>query len=172
MDLMIKTLQRCRAVYAPALALLPPGATTMVEGLELKQDALIGKLNSGEITFGDYNTAMDRLRQALSLVLPQSTQVPSALAEAVQQSAKGSEPVTPSPAIANVGAQQTDATKSNQTYEAAAAKAQADCAALWANHAFDPYRDRIPFGEDKPTRSTISAAICSSLSDATQSTQL
>jgi hypothetical protein len=25
MDLVIKTLQRCRAVYAPALALLPPG---------------------------------------------------------------------------------------------------------------------------------------------------
>jgi hypothetical protein len=53
---------------------------------------------------------------------------------------------------ASVLAQQSDTSKSNQTYEAAVAKAQADCAALWANHDLDPLRDKVPLGEDnKPT---------------------
>jgi hypothetical protein len=50
--------------------------------------------------------------------------------------------------IANVRAQQSDVPKSGQTYEAAAAKAQADCAALWADHALDPLRDKVPLGDD------------------------
>ena len=46
-------------------------------------------------------------------------------------------------------AQQPDATKFDQTtYETAAAKAQADCVALWADHALDPLRDKITRGSD------------------------
>jgi hypothetical protein len=51
---------------------------------------------------------------------------------------------------------QPGATKSGQTYEAAAAKAQATCAALWADHRLDPLRDKIPLGEDnKPTSAML-----------------
>ena len=54
--------------------------------------------------------------------------------------------------VANVRAQQPDVPKSGDTYEAAIAKAQADCAALWADHNLDPLRDKVPLGEDnKPT---------------------
>src|SRR5262249_20823491 len=55
--------------------------------------------------------------------------------------------------IANVRAQQPDATKiDQQAYETAIAKANADCAAIWADHALDALRDKVPLGEDlKPT---------------------
>jgi hypothetical protein len=111
---------------------------------------LFADLNSGNITFGDYNTAMDRLRQALALV-PHSTQIPPAPAEAVKESARATEPVNQSPAIANVPAQQPDATNFDQTFETVIAKAQRDCVALYADHAFDPLRDKVALGEDKPT---------------------
>ena len=61
MDLIIKALHRCRAAYDPALAILPPGDTRKVEGIKQEQDALIADLNSGKITFGDYNTAVVRV---------------------------------------------------------------------------------------------------------------
>ena len=51
---------------------------------------------------------------------------------------------------ASVLAQQPDATKFNQSYESAVAKARQECATLWADHAFDPFRDKINFSEDKP----------------------
>jgi uncharacterized caspase-like protein len=47
-------------------------------------------------------------------------------------------------------AQQVDATKFNQSYDSAVAKARQECATLWSDHAFDPLRDRINFSEDKP----------------------
>jgi hypothetical protein len=54
--------------------------------------------------------------------------------------------------ISDVRAQQSDVPKSGETYEAAVAKAQAECAALWADHNLDPLRDKVPLGEDnKPT---------------------
>jgi len=44
-------------------------------------------------------------------------------------------------------AEQPDATKFDQTaYDTAAAKAQSDCLALWADHALDPLRDKIALG--------------------------
>ena len=42
----------------------------------------------------------------------------------------------------------------NQTYETAVAQAHEKCHALWADHAFDPIRDKIPL-EDKPTFSML-----------------
>ena len=56
---------------------------------------------------------------------------------------------------ASVRAQQPDATKFNQSFEAIYAKAHADCQAHWADHAFDPFRDKIPFGDEKPTFSML-----------------
>src|SRR5262249_14992099 len=52
---------------------------------------------------------------------------------------------------ATVWAQQSDMPKSGQAYEAAVAKAQADCAALWADHQFDPLRNKVPLDESEPT---------------------
>ena len=51
---------------------------------------------------------------------------------------------------ASVLAQQPDATKFNQSYESAVAKARQECATLWSDHVFDPLRDKINFSEDKP----------------------
>jgi hypothetical protein len=56
---------------------------------------------------------------------------------------------------ASVLAQQADATKFNQTYESAVAKAQEYCTTLWADRAFDPLRDKVPLGEEKPTFSML-----------------
>ena len=39
----------------------------------------------------------------------------------------------------------------NQSYEAKVASARGECKRLWANHAFDSLRTRLPLGEDKPT---------------------
>jgi hypothetical protein len=44
----------------------------------------------------------------------------------------------------HVRAQQSDATS---VFETAAAKAKAECASLWTDHAFDPFRDKLALGE-------------------------
>jgi hypothetical protein len=56
---------------------------------------------------------------------------------------------------ASVNAQQPDAAKFNQGYESAAAKAHAECLALWSDHVFDPLRDKFPLGDEKPTISML-----------------
>ena len=55
----------------------------------------------------------------------------------------------------SVRAQQPDATKFNQTYETASAKAREECQTIWADRAFDPIRDKIPLMEEKPTFSML-----------------
>jgi hypothetical protein len=50
---------------------------------------------------------------------------------------------------------QPSLTDFNQAYESAVAKARQDCAALWSNHAFDPFRDKVSFSDDKPTFSML-----------------
>ena len=52
-DLAIKTLERCRAAYAPVYAMLPPQVYRVVQGLERREDALIIELYTGKITFGE-----------------------------------------------------------------------------------------------------------------------
>jgi hypothetical protein len=52
-------------------------------------------------------------------------------------------------------AQRPDATKFNQGYESAVAKARQDCGALWSDHVFDPLRNKLPLGEEKPTLSML-----------------
>jgi hypothetical protein len=73
--------------------MLPPEVNTMVEGLQLKQDALIAELYSRKITFGDYNVGMDRLNGEFAPVLsgiPQSPGVSSSPSP-VKKSAEVSE---------------------------------------------------------------------------------
>ena len=50
---------------------------------------------------------------------------------------------------------QSAAPSFNQTYEAVVAKAREDCKTLWSDHIFDPLRNRIPLGEEKPTFSML-----------------
>jgi hypothetical protein len=51
----------------------------------------------------------------------------------------------------DVQAQQSAPNGFDKTFNGAFAKAQEVCKALWSDHAFDPLRDKIPFGEEKPT---------------------
>jgi hypothetical protein len=60
-DLVIKVVQRCRAAYVPAYAMLPEAARTLIEGLYREEDALIAELYIGKITFGEFNVAENRL---------------------------------------------------------------------------------------------------------------
>src|SRR5262249_15335043 len=91
-DLVSKTYKRCRALYAPALAMLPPAVKTVVQGIFPKQDALIGQLSSGKITFGDYNLAMARLAGDLArAATPQPAQVSAASAPETKKSEQASE---------------------------------------------------------------------------------
>jgi hypothetical protein len=80
-DLAIKTVQKCRELYKPVYAMLPPQGLSMIQGLERQQDALIAQLYRGTISLGEYNVAMDKLIGALMATLsgiPTTPQVPAA----------------------------------------------------------------------------------------------
>jgi uncharacterized caspase-like protein len=52
---------------------------------------------------------------------------------------------------AGIQAQQSDPIGFENTFKNNFAKAQEVCKAIWADHALNPLRAKIPFGEDKPT---------------------
>ena len=54
-------------------------------------------------------------------------------------------------AASDVQAQQSNTPTFNKSYETTVAKAREECTTLWSDHAFDPLRDKIPLGEEKPT---------------------
>lgn len=58
-DLAIKTLEKCRSMYASAYSMLPQQVQILLRGIDRKQDAIIAELYIGKITFGDYNVAMN-----------------------------------------------------------------------------------------------------------------
>ena len=60
-DLAIKTLEKCRALYAPSFSMLPEAIQIALRGIEQKQDALVAELYNGKISFGTYNVGMNRL---------------------------------------------------------------------------------------------------------------
>lgn len=55
-------------------------------------------------------------------------------------------------------AQQTDATLFGSAYKSAAANAAEECRKLWANPAFDPLRDKVPLGSQKPTMQMLTSS--------------
>ncbi len=65
-DLAIKTLEKCRAAYAPVYAMLPPQVSNMINGVERRQDDFIARLYNGQITFGEYNVGMNELTGKLT----------------------------------------------------------------------------------------------------------
>src|SRR5262249_44032331 len=119
-------------------------------GIQRKQDALIADIYSGKISWGEFNAAMDRLNREFEQAVSnfsQLTPTPSAAAAAETKSAKVSEPYqnTPAPSASN----KPDANKFDQTaFQAGIAKAQASCAALYADHALDPLRGKLPLGQE------------------------
>jgi hypothetical protein len=52
---------------------------------------------------------------------------------------------------ASIRAQEQDASQHPQDFSAAYLKADTACKALWADHAFDPLRDKVPLAGQKPT---------------------
>jgi uncharacterized caspase-like protein len=57
----ITVVQQCRMAYAPAYAMLPGSAQTLIEGLYREEDALIAQLYTGKITFGEFNVGENKL---------------------------------------------------------------------------------------------------------------
>jgi hypothetical protein len=68
-ELAIKTNEKCRQAYSIPFAVLPPQVSGAFDGVYRAQDALIAELYIGKITFGDFNTKMDRLIGDLSRTL-------------------------------------------------------------------------------------------------------
>jgi uncharacterized caspase-like protein len=60
-DLAIKTLEKCRALLAPSLALLPEQTRLLAQSFDQEQDAAIAQLYVGKITFGEYNIRMNQI---------------------------------------------------------------------------------------------------------------
>jgi hypothetical protein len=75
-DLAIKTVERCRAAFAPAYAMLPAPVNALVPGAYLRQNALIAEFYVGKITFGELNIGLSLIKGELLAALsgiPQST---------------------------------------------------------------------------------------------------
>jgi uncharacterized caspase-like protein len=60
--------------------------------------------------------------------------------------------------VAGAHAQQTNPTLFSTAYKTATAKAAEDCGKLWANPAFDPLRDKVPLGSQKPTMQMLTSS--------------
>jgi hypothetical protein len=60
-DLAIKTIYKCRALYADAYAKLPEQTRLRFKASDREQDSLIARLYSGKITIGEYNVGMNRI---------------------------------------------------------------------------------------------------------------
>ena len=54
-----------------------------------------------------------------------------------------------------IQAQQPNTENFNQKYETEVSKARSECARLWSNQVFDPFRTKINFGEEEPTFSML-----------------
>jgi hypothetical protein len=64
-DLAIKTLEKCKATYAPVYMMLPPQVSALIQGVERRQDAFIAQLYNRSITFGRFNVEMNELKGKL-----------------------------------------------------------------------------------------------------------
>jgi uncharacterized caspase-like protein len=60
-DLAIKTIYKCRALYADAYAVLPEQTRLRFKAYNREQDSLIARLYGGKITIGEYNVGMNRI---------------------------------------------------------------------------------------------------------------
>ena len=59
--LAVKTIEKCRVAWEPALAMVSPQMNLLIQNLYQKQDAFIAELSTGKITFGEYNVAVDKI---------------------------------------------------------------------------------------------------------------
>jgi hypothetical protein len=96
-DLAIKTLAKCRAAYAPAFALLPPGVVARIHATQRQQDALVAELYSGKITYGQFNVGANRILGQFSEALygakpPETPAVAPAASKIAEQTATSTPP--------------------------------------------------------------------------------
>src|SRR5262245_34288448 len=107
-DLAIKTLERCRAGYAPAYAMLPIQLRAMIPDAESRQDTLAAELYTGKITFGEFVIGLSRIRGEMTSAfsaLSQSSQSSQSeprsneTLSAVQQAAQAVPRATTEPAV-------------------------------------------------------------------------
>jgi Caspase domain len=98
-DAAIKTVEKCRTAYAPVYAMLPSQATTLIQGVQRQQDAVIAELYRGKITFGDFNVAMNRLNGTLAEALSGVSTSSQSATVAPERSAQSSaaQPKLPTP---------------------------------------------------------------------------
>jgi hypothetical protein len=95
-DLAIKTLGKCRAMYAEATVLLPQQTQLRIQGFDRAQDSLIARLYAGKVTFGDYNLGMNRIaEEMLSAMYGVPPDVAQAKAPSVPQQAQTTQPKSP-----------------------------------------------------------------------------
>jgi hypothetical protein len=60
-DQAIKTVEKCRQAYSIPFSAFAPHIIKLIDGIYRNQDALIAELYVGKITYGEFNTKMDRL---------------------------------------------------------------------------------------------------------------
>ena len=60
-DLAIKTIEKCRALNADAMAMLPEQTRVRFQAYDREEDLLTARLYVGKITIGEYNVAMNRI---------------------------------------------------------------------------------------------------------------
>jgi hypothetical protein len=57
----IKTIEKCRELQAPAIAMLPLQTQQRFQGMYREQDSLNARLYLGKITIGEYNVGINRI---------------------------------------------------------------------------------------------------------------
>jgi hypothetical protein len=98
-DLALKTVENCRHAYLPVYAMLPPQVFTLIQGLERRQDDLIARLLSGEITYGDFNVGFNEISAKAAEVLSAvPNQAKSAAKEAAARAIAAPKPQQPAAA--------------------------------------------------------------------------
>jgi hypothetical protein len=83
-DKALKTYQKCQALYAPALALLPQQTQWLFKTAEGEEDAVVAQLYLGKITIGEFNAKTKRINANLAKVLFGTPAQPTTAATSTQ----------------------------------------------------------------------------------------
>ena len=90
-DLALKTVEKCKAALAPALAMLPPHTKAKVLGVFRHVDALNSQLYTGKIAFGEYNVKRIKLLKQMALAFASMFEGPEFAASTVETAQSGTQ---------------------------------------------------------------------------------